>query len=249
MMKRVSIIIGFCIFLIFILSCKRDKPAGFVIGEQDMKIESYDSLVIEGSNSYEKITLDINNDWKDDFVIFSSNSTPHEAGPSYDRGIYPLHDKAYFNGTNYIDSIFTHTTVAEYYSDYYGKMVRDVRIYTTCERQTSEDTFVELRSTFGLSCYRQGDEIIYNSKWYSDHFGFRILTSGLTSQTNYDPTYPVDNTETLMSFVTYVNRPNSHFPTGEIVYIAVKVKNRYGWIKLKVEGENKVTLIETAIER
>lgn len=248
-MKRVSIIIGFCIFLIFILSCKRNKPAGFVIGEQNVKIESYDSLVIEGSQSREKISIDLNNDWKDDFVIFSSHFSSMGGGPNYDCGIYPLHDKAYLNGTNYMDSIFTHTTVTEYYNDYYGKMVRDVRIYTTCERQTSEDTFVKLSSTFGLSCYRLGDEIIYNSNWYSDQFGFSILTSGLTSQSNYSPSYPVDNTETLMSFVTYVNQPNSHFPSGEIVYIAVKVKNRYGWIKLKVEGKNKVTLLETAIER
>lgn len=236
-------VIGILICIVLFYSCskesyeKRDVRAGQKV---NMNIKSYDeTLGFDQSSHY----FDLNNDKKNDFLILTETWGSPGLGHHPRLSIVALHQDAELAGYFTIDTTVVFKGSVIYYKEN-GIDFVTTDYYTCICNYSNYDSIAFISPCFKLNYYFDDDMITGSEEYISDtvligddYLDYGGWQTGISGDTTFIH-------KTIFYNDCYV------FPQGVVVYIGVRInKKRLGWIKLIISDLDRVSVLETALQR
>lgn len=241
------IVLALICSLIITSSCDNDRADQICMGaEDDMKIEYVNLVAYADTFGIEEIRLNIDGQWQGDISIQSYCYAKNGAEPIRGVRLKSLNDNYSFLIQNFDDSTFLHYDVDTTINSLSGNV-----IITSCRKEvdyriSEDDTFYGFSDLRYVKPLANNDAISTNSEHYSDNA--EIFNSGINNK--IDTIYSYQRGDTLFCETYNYYFSKEHYPEDDVFYIGVyKSLSKLGWIKLKLEDINKVTVLETALQK
>lgn len=240
------------IFFLLVLSCKKDKiisnNRNLTFGNySNMIVNKYETLLVGSYRYPNSFNLDVNNDQSEDIRLTSEVWGSIVIGRNLRRSV--------------IECLNLNVQILGYFVNDTTFLVRNKSVNIGLNNQLQIDSFYSYRcrrsfktdSIVGIALNRfkvlaqiKGD-IIKNSSTFKSDLIILIDDSYTSSYLNSK----ISPDTSVYSHFTFHNDCNS-FPMGQIVYIGIKlIKDnieKLGWIKLSIFENNKIFILESAIQ-
>ena len=256
-MKKNILTIIFALMLIVgtIFSCKKEKPANYVLADTitfgnttNMDVVEYDTTMhFVGCIP---IILDLDKDGQDDIKLKYDNIGSMIMDGEWVQ-IRCLHDDIELLGEDIEEDIYKHrdTTISVWSSG--GVSVDVITVYTNCGKIADDDILESTKSWFKLTDCDESVQMSTNDN-------FKVYDNALyRDDIWYDAPMPYySSNDTDYYDVTRYVYQCTNFPENEVRYIGFKLTkdeiSRLGWLKLELLPGYQIVdtkLLETAIQK
>ena len=236
--------------LIFILplleACERSNqnvPAEFIIigSTENMKILHLDTILIGGYNDKKSLNIDLNDDGANDYrlnsYIFGSTHKP-----SYGSSIECLHENARLLTSSIMDTTYYCCSHEQIDDDYPS----EVRIYYynnyNCTRLSDKDSIVSIQEINIVQDSYLGDTLSRTDSFSSDTIEFSYGASNHTQWTIYE------SNDTIMYQVDIYECYKYKIKNNKLVYFGLNFHEKFGWLKLSITDNYKMSIFEVSIQ-
>ncbi len=245
-MKLINIFSFFLITLI--IGCKKGSdtiPSEIKIGDfNNMTLNVYDTVMVGGYYDPCYYNIDLDKDGIDD-IQFESNVTGSPAvGDIPYAKISSLHKDALIHTFYKNDTSFLHISIDTFYYES-DPVTIGITDNFTCHRINENDSIIEIAEAVKIKPLKKDDIIKTNDNYTADTI---TLLAGSFS---YPPILVEQNGDTVIYNLSYYSNDCNQFPQDEINYIGIKLGNnsKLGWIKISISDVNKISILESGIQK
>lgn len=242
------IIISIILTASFVVSCSKEdnsipEDKGIIIGNYEgMLVDDTVKVIDAGYNDGDMIYIDFDrNDTADLRLVVACWGSPG-LGIHYMSEVEPLSPNTSLFGIFTMDTVFLDRDIGHYSDGYNNYQVTTE--YYSCMRKSPAD----IVSSYGTDFHVVNLNFNENLK-LTDTFSPDTVSFIYHSQS---PQYTSVQNDTVFIHQSFYESDCYTVPYGEEIYLGVKFRDcneRLGWIKIILQSETKMTLLEYAIQK
>jgi hypothetical protein len=248
-MRKIYFIV---LVLVLFVSCKKDnqeiintKEIG--LGDYSgMIVSYYDTLIAGGYHDKRTFKMDLNNDSIDDILFISDNIGSLRFGAILTSEIACLHSNVALLGYEKNDTTFLNLVTSVVDTTANNELVVNKQYKYSCLKTSSEDSISEIKRNIFWLIPKVKDENLFSSELFKTD-SVELFADFVT----YTEGARVGADTIICSEYTYFESCEN-FPQDEIRYVGFKIKTneieKLGWIKLLLFDDNKILILESAIQ-
>ena len=228
-------------------SCRKEDDAPpetceLVIGNyRNMIIDSTVQIIDAPYNGGDMISLDFDsNDTIDLRLVVACYGSPG-IGVHYVSEIQSLNKNAAIHGFFTLDTAFLNKVISNFSDDY--NIYQSITEYYSCRRKNPTDLVSSFGSAFHGLNLNPDDKLKLSDTFSADTVSFIYQ--------HQSPQYMNVSNDTVFIHKSYYESDCHTVPYGKAIYLGFKFKGeqeRLGWIKIVLQSECKITLLEYAIQ-
>jgi hypothetical protein len=236
------------ILVLFLLGCEKGSETNtsqIKIGDyNNMVIYTYDTLLIGYYNSPRYFNLDLDKNGINDIQFESEVWGSSAIGNHPCSRIKSLHENAMIYVFYKNDTSFVNLDTIVYYGGT-NSVVIGLYINNTCHRIDENDTIFGITPSAKVKPLNKGEVIKLGDTYIADTITL------IDDSYQFPPALVEENDDTtIYSIYSFYNNCNE-FPLDEITYIGIKLVNesRLGWIKISIVDKNRISILESGIQK
>lgn len=236
-------------FILFSLSCTKDKTPkhNFIIfGKQsNVNIHSINTIFTGEYQNAQFFDIDVNLDNIPDIRLLSEVWGAPSTGQHPRAQIWSLQPNCALHGFLADDTTFLHV-ISDTIVSVSGSVAVYSSSYFSCQSNFNDDgIFSIIPAQFSVQSKKVGDTLFANQFFKSSNC--------LLIDASYSiATFPIVQNDTTFYSNSYYQLNCKDFPQDQFYYIGFKLvqqnTEKLGWIKIRISNNNKIELIESAIQ-
>ena len=245
-MYKLRIAVLLFLTLTMVEACERsnqNEPLEFVIvgSTENMRVLHLDTILIGSYQDKRSLNIDLNEDGYDDYrlnsYIFGSTHNP-----SYGSSIECLHEDATLLTSSVMDTTY-YCCSNEQISD---EQPGEIRIYYynnfNCTRLNDEDSIVSYQKINIVQDTYLGDTLDFSDRFSSDTLEFAKGWYNLTEEIIYE------SNDTIIYKIDIYECYKYRVKNNKLVYFGLKLNDKFGWLKLSITDDYKMSIYEATIQ-